>query len=139
MNKNQKLNYVRLLETLNKLGLDMAEVDTLIKCERTLGRWSELECGDGNDYASWAIERDETTDKPFMVTHPHKGDVRRVAVADREKGALKRAAAIATAHGLTIYHQTDPRGCSLYIIRPGDIPEGSDVTGSYSNGIAVCI
>lgn len=40
---------------------------------------------------------------------------------------------------LTFYHQTDPRGCALYIIRPGDVPEGEDVSAYYSRGIAVCI
>ena len=25
--------------------------------------------------------------------------------------------------GLGWYHQTDPRGCALYILRPGDVPD----------------
>lgn len=45
---------------------------------------------------------------------------------------------IAAAHGMAIYHQGDPRGCALYLIRPGDVPEGEDVAAWYSRGIAIC-
>ena len=33
--------------------------------------------------------------------------------------------------------QTDPRGAALYIIRPGDVPAGEDVSAYYSRGICV--
>ena len=39
--------------------------------------------------------------------------------------------------GLSAYVQTDPRGVALYILRPGDVPEGGDVDAYYSRGIAV--
>lgn len=136
MNKREKLNYHRLLTTLTGLGLDYEEIDSLLRCERTLTNWSVKECGDGSD---WAIERDgdDGDGKPFMVYHG-PGNPRRYPIADRETGALKRAAAIAEKHGLTIYHQGDPRGCALYLIRPGDVPEGQDVGGYYNRGIAIC-
>jgi hypothetical protein len=38
-----------------------------------------------------------------------------------------------------MYHQGDPRGCALYIIRKGDVPKGEDVNAYYTNGLAVCI
>ena len=38
---------------------------------------------------------------------------------------------------LTAYHQGDPRGASLYILRPGDIPEGADPDSHYNRGVAV--
>jgi hypothetical protein len=38
---------------------------------------------------------------------------------------------------LTAYIQGDPRGAALYIIRPGDVPEGGDVNAYYSRGICV--
>jgi hypothetical protein len=38
---------------------------------------------------------------------------------------------------LRAYVQTDPRGASLYILRPGDVPEGADVDGYYSRGLPV--
>ena len=95
--------------------VDQDTIIALRRCEMTLHRWGELECGDGNDYASWAIERDETTGEPFLVTYPHDGKERRRAIPDREKGALKRVATICKRAGLHFYHQTDPRGVQLYV------------------------
>jgi hypothetical protein len=115
-----------------RLPLGISELTDLARAEKTLHRWSELECGDGNDFASWSIERDEQTGTPYMVTHPHSGKSYRTKVADREKGALKRVAAICKAAGLHFYHQGDPRGCSLYVsTEPLD---GSN----YSRGVAIC-
>lgn len=81
---------------------------------------------------------------------------------DRETGARKRLAKIMQAHDgescprcephalqpcgqscghvigrLSAYIQTDPRGAALYIIRPGDVPEGGDVSAYYDRGICV--
>ena len=112
--------------------LAFAEINTLRRAEITLQRWAEQECGDSNDFASWAIERDEETGIPYRVTYPHKGGTRRYRVADKEAGALKRVKAICAAHNLHFFHQTDPRGCALYI-------STEPMTDSnYSNGFAVC-
>ena len=121
---------LELMRRLSANGIDAAfdQAETLRKAELTLHRWGELECGDGNDYASWAIERDEKTDRPYMVTYPHQGVTRRRAIPDREKGALKRVAAACKALGINFYHQTDPRGCALYVsaepIRDNDYTRG---------------
>jgi hypothetical protein len=50
---------IELVGRLEKLGFYIEEALALRRIERTLQRWSELECGDGNNYGSWAIERDE--------------------------------------------------------------------------------
>jgi hypothetical protein len=107
------------------------EARTLRKAEKTLSRWSEMECGDGNEYASWCIERDETTGKPYLCTYPHQGRNYRRAIPDREAGALKRVAALCKELGLSFYHQGDPRGCALYV----DAAPLTDT--NYSNGVAV--
>ena len=133
MNKS-KYEVIRRLETL---GFSFDEASQIRRIEMTLHRWAELECGDGNDYRSWAIERDEETQKPFMCIYPHSGEMHKYAVADRERGALKRLDRIMTAHPeLTYYHQTDPRGAALYIIRKADLV-GMDIESSYTRGMAV--
>jgi hypothetical protein len=129
MTKREAERYMRLSYTLGELGLHQPEIDTLLRCSRTLHMWAEHEC-------NGVIQRDDETGKPYWYTVTGK---RYGASPDRETGALKRAAAIAEAHGLTIYHQGDPRGCCLYIIRPGDVPEGQTVDAWYSRGIAICI
>lgn len=110
---NARAKTCELLSRLANRGInvDFATANTLRLAELTLRRWADLECGDGNDYASWAIERDEATGKPYMCRYPHSGKMSRYPVADHEKGALKRVKAT----GLHFYHQADPRGAALYV------------------------
>lgn len=149
---------------LLSLGFTSTEAEQLRRISMTLHRWYEQECGDSNDYGSWAIERDDNGDgPPFMVHHHYrhgrgKDTVTRTRIADREKGAIKRLKGIVAARnarylndskdwnaehdaptltGVAYYLQTDPRGASLYIIRPGDVPDGADVGSYYSRGIVV--
>lgn len=97
--------------------ITLDQVIALRRCAMTLNRWNELECGDNNDYASFCIERDETTGKPYMCVYPHKSDeVSRRSIPDRETGALKRAKAICDLLGVRMSHQRDPRGPSLAIV-----------------------
>lgn len=129
MTKKQAERYHWLLNAMENHGITKEETDKLLRCERTLHRWAEAECnGD--------IQRDDNG-KPFLYfgrNHELKHKT-----SDRETAALKRAQTIAEAHSLKIYHQGDPRGCALYIIRPGDIPEGKTAGSCYNRGIAICI
>jgi hypothetical protein len=111
------------------LGMD--DANTLRRAELTLHGWAEQECGDANGNA---IERDEITDKPYMTsdfgTQWMSGRRTRRPIPDREKGALRRVQAVCTRLGLYFHHQTDPRGCALYI-------SSEPLTDSaYTNGIA---
>lgn len=112
------------------IALDFDSANTLRRAQLTLHRWAELECGDGNDYCSWAIERDEQTNRPYMCRYPHTGKMTRYRIADREAGALRRVANICAQVGAHFYHQTDPRGCALYISK-----EPLD-DSNYSRGLA---
>lgn len=138
MRTSQKERY-EVLNRLQAAGISYEHANALRRISMILSRWSELECGDGNEYCSWAIERDEVTDKPYMVTYPHDGLSRRSPVADREKGALKRLQAIVSHYpDYVAYHQTDPRGCAVYLVRKSDVPEGTSIDSVYNRGIAVC-
>ena len=99
----------------NAIAANFDDANTLRRAQMVLSRWAELECGDGNDHASWSIERDEKTDLPYLCTYPHNGPMRRVQIADKERGALRRVAALCKALGAHFYHQTDPRGVTLYV------------------------
>ena len=140
MNKREQMQRDFQTAALASLGFTYEEIYSLRRINSTLQRWAELECGDSNDFQSWAIERDEETEKPFMVIHPHTSNTtRRYAVADREKGALKRWAAIMAKHpNLWHYHQTDPRGCAVHVGEYNErTPRGADLSACYTNGIAV--
>ncbi len=174
-----------LFRRLGELGFTYEEAVALRRIEMTLHRWAEQECGDSNSVSSWAIERDEKTDRPYRCVYPHNDKSYRYPIADREAGALRRLAAIidarnsrfhreATANRLQNYrpfgiiesvpvlsfHQTDPRGCALYLIRAGDLPMMTDdelakiggpgatatpksrlstiLSSHYTRGLAVC-
>jgi hypothetical protein len=138
MTTNNKLECVARLE---QLGIERSDALALRRISMTLHRWHELECGDGNDYASWTIargrkvngsfEHDENGDS-YLEYHSHKENKARYSrIPDRERGALKRLRKImANYPTLTPYVQGDPRGASLYILRPDDV-------GDYSRGVAV--
>ena len=55
----------------------------------------------------------------------------------RERRLEKEAEAIATEYGFISYHQHDPRGWSLYLVKPDQL-HGRDIRAMYNEGIAVC-
>lgn len=123
----------RFYANMAGLGFTYAETTALRRIQMTLHRWAELECGSDRG----AIERDEDSNRPWwrssnsgLRTHP---------VPDRETGALKRLAAIMAKHpDLVSYHQGDPRGCALYILRRDQVPDGKDIDAIYNRGFGVC-
>lgn len=111
---------------------DLDDVATLRRAEMTLHRWAEGECGDSNDHASWSIERDDETGIPYRCVYPHNSPARRCRIPDRETGALRRVAAVCERLGIHYFHQSDPRGCSLYLSR-------EPITDrDYTRGVPVC-
>jgi hypothetical protein len=153
MTRKEAERLTRLMDTLRSLGFTTEEAEALRRISMTLHRWHELECGDSNTYGSWAIEREDNGDgPPYMVRHHYrhgqgKDTVTRTRIADKERGAKKRLAAILQrvnveprpnkVFPLEAYIQTDPRGAALYIIRPGDVPAGENVDAYYNRGICV--
>lgn len=116
---------------LTRAGISQPDAEALRRIAMTLHRWHELECGSDRG----CIERDETTGKPYWSSAITG---KRYAVADREEGARKRLAKIMARYPtLRAYIQGDPRGASLYILRPGDVPEGEAIDSYYSRGLAV--
>lgn len=142
-------NRYNSVDALCRVGIAHSDAIALRRISMTLHRWHELECGDGNDYASFCVVRGHKANgvftyddngKPYTETHYHKGEAvaKYFPVIDREHGAKKRLAKIMARYPtLTAYIQGDPRGASLYILRPGDVREGASVDSCYSNGIAV--
>lgn len=128
---------LEMIQRLNTLGFSNDEAFTLRRIAMTFHRWDEAECGDGNDYASWAIERDDETGKPFRCVYPHTGKSYRHAIPDREAGAQRRLDKIMAKHPEYVaYHQGDCRGASLYIVRKSEL-NGSDIHANYTKGVAV--
>jgi hypothetical protein len=140
MTKREALELTRQQDRLRALGISYADADALRRISMTLRRWFEQECGDSNNHASWAIERDEKTDKPYIITHYYNttNTVRRTRIADKETGARKRLALIMARYpGLTAYVQSDPRGCALYILTADQLQSEHGIESIYNRGVAV--
>jgi hypothetical protein len=136
----------QLIERLKRAGLTENDAWKVRRIAKTLQRWHELECGDSNEYASWAIERDgdEPDSPPYLVRHHYRDSVwigarpstTKTKIPDRENGALRRLAAIlANYPSLVPYVQSDPRGAALYICNRATTPLPLDQF--YSRGVAV--
>lgn len=137
MTKREALRQTQQENTLLALGFTREEAEQLRRISMRLHRWAERECGDGTG----CIERDEETGKTFWHVAMTG---RRYPIADLETGALRRLKRIIDAHNarpgvprIESYVQGDPRGAALYIIRPGDVPEGQSAESYYNRGICV--
>lgn len=119
------------LHQVTAAGVSHDDATALRRISLTLRRWYEHEC-------NGAIQRDGAAGDGAPYWHS-TFDGRKICRApDRERGALKRLAKIMSAYpDLTPYVQGDPRGCSLYILRPGDVPTGKDADAYYSRGVPV--
>ena len=114
MNRKEAYQFATIAE---RLGIYLDDLHAFRRDSMTLRRWFESECGDSNNYASWAVERDPDTDIPYLVAYQYNGKERRRRIPDREKGARKRITARCERLGLKHYIQTDCRGLALYLSR----------------------
>ncbi len=142
MTKQEAIRQTHQENALLSLGFTRDEAEALRRISMTLHRWAEHEC-------NGAIQRDgENGDgDPFWYNTNTGRKFGRVP--DRERGAMKRLERIVSERNkravlpdtsktaIGYYVQGDPRGCALYILRPGDVPEGKTADGYYSRGIAV--
>lgn len=125
----------RLIQsTLQRRGIAISyeAANTLRRAQLTLHRWAELEC-------NGVIQRDEETNKPRIWVYVGPRDLvgsvngyLSAPTPDREKGALARVSRVCAQLGIHYYHQTDPRGCSLYV---ATVPIGAENYSTY--GVAV--
>lgn len=139
MNKQARTARQELITRLAALGFSFEEIEKLRRVSMALRKWFEYECGT----EAGRIVRDED-EKPFFVREyretwkPYAWKTMTTPIADREKGAIKRLEKILSMYpGFTYYLQTDPRGCALYLLQQGDVPEGKSPAAYYTNGIAV--
>lgn len=120
-----------MFNALQANGISYQDCDKLRLISVRLRSWFERECGTDNG----CIERDETTNKTYWL-NSYSG--KRYPIRDMETGCYKRLASIMAQYpALKSYIQGDCRGAALYILRPGDVPEGQDAGAYYSRGICV--
>lgn len=115
------------VEALTNLGVAASDAIALRRLARRLHSWYEREC-------SGTVERDP--DGRVWGVNPDTGA--RWRTQDRETGAVRRVNAIMAKYpDLVAYHQTDPRGAPLYILRRADVRPGEELAHVYTRGVAV--
>lgn len=97
----------------------------LRRCERAIHSWSEELCN------GTIQEVEEGVYHRFYNDRYGSPTIQGPRIADRSEKAFKRAQAIAGQHGLSVYEQTDPRGCALHIYNAADL-KGRDISCYYS-------
>lgn len=151
MTKKEAERQTRQADTLRALGFTSTEATALRRISRTLQQWAEHEC-------NGAIQRDGDYGDGAPYWYNTNTGRKLYRAPDRERGALRRLSKIVDtrngraeirraeygpepgsphAEPLDYYVQGDPRGAALYILRPGDVPEGQDPSAYYTRGICV--
>ena len=103
-----------------------------------LGKRAETCCASRDGMALHAIARKLSRMAERHCNEP-MDDKQIAAMEKRETRLLKEAQDISAQWPTpaTVYHQGDPRGLSLYLIFPEDIPEGREMEAHYTRGLAV--
>lgn len=165
MTRKEAQRQTRQHDVLVALGFTSEEAEALRRISMTLRRWYERECGDeygcierdeATDKPYWLSShsgrRTPIADREAGAVKRLKGiiAVRNTRVSAEQivcpncgqwqlidclNECIKRK--LAPCRKVWHYLQTDPRGAALYILRPGDVPEGADVQSYYSRGICV--
>jgi hypothetical protein len=119
------------LAAIHAMGIGYGDAIKLRRISLTLRRWFEHEC-------NGAIQREGERGDGAPFWHSTYDGRRLGRAPDRECGALKRLNVILSRYpALESYVQGDPRGCALYLLRPGDVPAGADPGAYYNRGVAV--
>ena len=88
---------------------------TLRRAQMTLRRWAEEMCN-GTIQRTWDDTTGDQTGTPHRWSNGDRFAPRDLGpIPDRERGALARVEKVCKEAGLYYYHQTDPRGCALYV------------------------
>lgn len=125
MNGTTKAQVSTMNKRLREFGLSEKDIRVIRGISRGLTYWDEALCGT-EDYT---IEQKE--DGTFWKTVYKTGW--HFPVEDYSMRAVKRLDKLFAKHpDLTWYHQTDSRGCALYVLKKADI-EGKDIDQVYSS------
>lgn len=106
-----------------------AEWASLKRLAKVIHKWNEDEC---NGAIRWEGDNEEIPRRYYLDnygTYTKAGPIMR----NKEQQSLESAWKIAESHGYSVYHQTDPRGCSLYLYHACDIPKGGKIDELYSS------
>lgn len=113
--KIRLINYGELIQA----GLTPDDADAIQRISRSLHTLDERQC---NGFSNWRGDWDEEAEK--------KAEKREARLEAKGQEIAKR-------YGRLFYHQGDPRGWSVYLVKPEEL-RGYDIDAAYNHGLAVC-
>jgi len=93
-----------------------AEWASLKRLAKIIHKWNVDEC---NGAIQWHGDSKETPKRYFQDRYGYF-TIPGPTIQDKERQSIESARKIAARHGLSIYHQTDPRGIALYVYNAAD-------------------
>jgi hypothetical protein len=126
MTKREALRRTMMSDVLRSMGFSPTEAEQLRRISLTLSSWGERECNEDIRIGFYRVDGEFVDAEAADPAHRRycrtftfgQGNFRGYQIPNREAGALRRLKGIMANHrGLLAYHQTDPRGAALYIIR----------------------
>jgi hypothetical protein len=132
--ESKTLRTLRLAQSLAHFKLSPEEIAKLLRVEKKLRRWHELQCGVEAGHVE-EIGGEGSGKWEFVNRHGYRSPIR-----DAGKQAEKALNAFTDENSdLFIYVQPDPRGCALYLLKKSQVESGEELSAVYMRGVAICI
>lgn len=132
--ESKTLRTLRLAQSLAHLHFPPTDIEKLLRIEKKLRRWHELQCGAEAGHVE-EVGGEGSGKWEFVNQHGHRSPIR-----DAGKQAGKALDAFKASHpDLFFYVQTDPRGCALYVLNVRQMHPSEDLHAVYDRGVAICI
>lgn len=126
-----KLETIGTIARLTNLGFCPREIQLLARYSRAMSSLDTRSCnGDGWTGRGIWNDDDEARYEKKINSIRHKAQLLCIDAAARGHDV--------DAGAITAYHQSDPRGCALWIVTDIDL-DGSDIRSAYTNGVAVVL
>jgi hypothetical protein len=132
--ESKTLRTLRLAQSLAHFKLSPDDIAKLLRIEKKLRRWHELQCGVDAGHVE-EVGGEGSGKWEFVNRHGNRSPIR-----DAGKQAEKALDAFTAGNPDWFFHvQTDPRGCALYPLKKSQVESREDGNAVYSRGVAICI
>ncbi len=130
--ESKTLRTLRLAQSLAHFKLSPDDIAKLLRIEKKLHRWHELQCGIEAGHVE-EVGGEGSGKWEFVNQHGHRSPIR-----DAGKQAEKALNAF-TAENPDLFFdvQTDPRGCALYLLKKSRPGWGARIETVYCRGVAL--
>ena len=122
-------------------GFTISDIKDLQRLQERLHKWDERECGGCNP--NWSEEIQDIEDKPHLclsIKHHNYSDTKtEIVIRNVGYEVYKSINFLLEKYPeWSFYHQSDPRGVSVYLYKKENLKDGERIQEVYS-GIGVCV